>query len=79
MFAPLSTCTEYLDIGDPPSLAGAVHETVADVGLCTDAVTAVGASGAVLTTGALGVAGTKDGFDCGPVNPAALVAETSKK
>src|SRR6476619_4497598 len=22
MFVPLSTCTEYLDIGDPPSLAG---------------------------------------------------------
>jgi hypothetical protein len=59
----------------PPSLAGAVQETVA-LALPAVAETPVGAPGTVMTTGAIGVT-LFEGTEAGPV-PAALVAVTVK-
>jgi hypothetical protein len=67
---PIKGVTVYEVIWLPPSLEGAVHDTVA-VALPAVAVTAVGAPGAV---GAIGVTAL-DGADAGPV-PIMLLAVT---
>ncbi len=64
--------TEYPVIGDPPSLAGAVHETLIPSAPAATAVTPVGAPGAVAGTG------TTTELELAPAeDPTALFALTS--